>query len=54
MKSYKNKVKLLREPEAAALAYGVGKQQLLRDDAAEGVLEDADEDELVLVFDLGE
>jgi len=37
------KVKLLREPEAAALAYGIGKEQI-------GL---GDEDELVLVFDLG-
>ena len=37
------KVKLLREPEAAALAYGVGKEQVVDDDS----------DELVLVFDLG-
>ena len=37
------KVKLLREPEAAALAYGVGKEQI----------GDGDQDELVLVFDLG-
>jgi molecular chaperone DnaK (HSP70) len=37
------KVKLLREPEAAALAYGIGKEQI-------GA---GDEDELVLVFDLG-
>jgi molecular chaperone DnaK (HSP70) len=38
-----DKVKLLREPEAAALAYGIGKDQI-------GL---GDEDELVLVFDLG-
>jgi molecular chaperone DnaK (HSP70) len=38
-----SKVKLLREPEAAALAYGIGKEQI-------GM---GDEDELVLVFDLG-
>lgn len=37
------KVKLLREPEAAALAYGIGKEQI-------GT---GDQDELVLVFDLG-
>eukprot|EP00977_Amphora_coffeiformis_P027435 scaffold34612_cov165-Amphora_coffeaeformis.AAC.1 len=37
------KVKLLREPEAAALAYGIGKEQV-------GL---GDEDELVLAFDLG-
>ncbi|CAB9526544.1 protein DnaK [Seminavis robusta] len=50
-----DKVKLLREPEAAALAYGVGRQQQLtrtveklnNDD------DDDDDDELVLVFDLG-
>jgi molecular chaperone DnaK (HSP70) len=41
------KVKLLREPEAAALAYGVGKDQLGQ---VESVSTD---DELVLVFDLG-
>jgi len=43
------KVKLLREPEAAALAYGVGKDQAAR---AAGRDKDTD-DELVLVFDLG-
>lgn len=37
------KVRLLREPEAAAFSYGVGKQQLGAGDT----------DELVLVFDLG-
>jgi molecular chaperone DnaK (HSP70) len=37
------KVKLLREPEAAALAYGVGREQV-------GL---GDDDEFVLVFDLG-
>lgn len=37
------KVKLLREPEAAALAYGIGKEQIGK----------GDEEELVLVFDLG-
>ena len=37
------KARLLREPEAAALAYGIGKEQ-----AGE-----KDDDELVLVFDLG-
>jgi len=55
-----SKVKLLREPEAAALAYGIGKQQLLR--MPNTVLEqsqdpsddnDNDDEELVLVFDLG-
>lgn len=40
------KVKLLREPEAAALAYGIGKEQL-------GVIDNSIEGELVLVFDLG-
>jgi len=35
--------RLLREPEAAALAYGIGKRQIGR----------GDEEELVLVFDLG-
>jgi molecular chaperone DnaK (HSP70) len=38
-----DKVKLLREPEAAALAYGAGKEQVGR----------GDDDELVLAFDLG-
>lgn len=38
-----SKVKLLREPEAAALAYSVGKQ----------TIGTGDQDELVLVFDLG-
>lgn len=38
-----DKVKLLREPEAAALAYGIGKEQV-------GL---GQEDELVLAFDLG-
>jgi molecular chaperone DnaK (HSP70) len=38
-----SKVKLLREPEAAALAYGIGKEQI-------GM---GGTDELVLVFDLG-
>jgi molecular chaperone DnaK (HSP70) len=37
------KTKLLREPEAAALAYAIGKEQVGR----------GDDDELVLVFDLG-
>ena len=37
------KVQLLREPEAAALAYGIGKAQIGKDD----------DDELVLAFDLG-
>jgi len=54
-----DKVKLLREPEAAALAYGVGKQELTR--AAKNFSnkspvkddDDDDDDELVLVFDLG-
>ena len=45
------KVKLLREPEAAALAYGIGKQQVT---AMENEIDDTDnDDELVLVFDLG-
>ena len=39
----KQRIKLLREPEAAALAYGIGKQQIGK----------GDEEELVLVFDLG-
>jgi molecular chaperone DnaK (HSP70) len=38
------KVRLIREPEAAALAYGLGKDMLRKDNF---------EDELVLVFDLG-
>lgn len=38
-----SRVKLLREPEAAALAYGIGKDQISSDY----------DDELVLVFDLG-
>lgn len=38
-----SKARLLREPEAAALAYGIGKKQL----------DQEDDDELVLVFDLG-
>ena len=38
-----DKVKLLREPEAAALAYGVGKEQIGQ----------GEDDELVLAFDLG-
>ncbi len=37
------RIRLLREPEAAALAYGIGKQQIGK----------GDEEELVLVFDLG-
>lgn len=51
-----DKVKLLREPEAAALAYGIGKQQLsslLNDNNDEREDEEDDDDELVLVFDLG-
>ena len=40
------RVRLLREPEAAALAYGIGRNTILTN-------EDEDEDELVLVFDLG-
>jgi len=44
-----SRVKLLREPEAAALAYGVGKDQAAK---ASGKEKDTD-DELVLVFDLG-
>ncbi|KAL3908464.1 MAG: hypothetical protein SGILL_008470 [Bacillariaceae sp.] len=43
------KVKLLREPEAAALAYGVGKD----DDNDDSDDDDEIEEELVLVFDLG-
>lgn len=39
----KERIRLLREPEAAALAYGIGKQQIGK----------GDEEELVLVFDLG-
>lgn len=48
------RVKLLREPEAAALAYGIGKQQIGQN--PEGGKPGAnwdDDDELVLVFDLG-
>lgn len=37
------KARLLKEPEAAALAYGIGKKQAGKDN----------EDELILVFDLG-
>jgi molecular chaperone DnaK (HSP70) len=37
------RIRLIREPEAAALAYGIGKQQMGK----------GDEEELVLVFDLG-
>ena len=50
-----SKVKLLREPEAAALAYGVGKQELLKAAAnTKPSNENLDyDDELVLVFDLG-
>ena len=39
----KERIRLLREPEAAALAYGIGKRQI-----GEG-----DDEELILVFDLG-
>lgn len=39
----RERIRLLREPEAAALAYGIGKKQVGR----------GDEEELVLVFDLG-
>jgi len=46
------KVKLLREPEAAALAYGVGREQLRSKDRI-GIDDDDVDDELVLVFDLG-
>ena len=45
------KVKLLREPEAAALAYGIGKDQVTnyhKEKAGDDI-----DDELVLVFDLG-
>ena len=41
-----SRVKLLREPEAAALAYGIGKEQISSSS-------EYDDDELVLVFDLG-
>lgn len=37
------RIRLLREPEAAALAYGIGKQQMGK----------GEEEELILVFDLG-
>jgi len=47
-----SKVKLLREPEAAALAYEVGKQQ--QQQQQQGVpKKDENDEELVLVFDLG-
>jgi molecular chaperone DnaK (HSP70) len=39
----KERIRLLREPEAAALAYGIGKQQIGK----------GDEEQPVLVFDLG-
>mmetsp|Transcript_14414 Transcript_14414/g.17520 ORF Transcript_14414/g.17520 Transcript_14414/m.17520 type:complete len:687 (+) Transcript_14414:112-2172(+) len=39
----RERIRLMREPEAAALAYGIGKQQMGK----------GDEEELVLVFDLG-
>jgi molecular chaperone DnaK (HSP70) len=39
----KERIRLLREPEAAALAYGIGKRQIGK----------GDEEELILVFDLG-
>lgn len=39
----RERIRLLREPEAAALAYGIGKRQIGK----------GDEEELVLVFDLG-
>mmetsp|Transcript_26134 Transcript_26134/g.72059 ORF Transcript_26134/g.72059 Transcript_26134/m.72059 type:complete len:677 (+) Transcript_26134:268-2298(+) len=50
-----DKVKLLREPEAAALAYGIGKQQQQLVGSTTTMENDIDEDddELVLVFDLG-
>jgi molecular chaperone DnaK (HSP70) len=47
-----NKVKLLREPEAAALAYGIGKSTE-QTSTATGDDDDDNTDELVLVFDLG-
>ncbi|KAL7574874.1 hypothetical protein ACA910_010708 [Epithemia clementina (nom. ined.)] len=52
------KIKLLREPEAAALAYGIGRQQIERQDRQQfqnrnNNNDDDDDDELVLVFDLG-
>lgn len=39
----KERIRLIREPEAAALAYGIGKQQMGK----------GEEEELILVFDLG-
>lgn len=39
----KERIRLLREPEAAALAYGIGKRQMGK----------GEEEELILVFDLG-
>lgn len=39
----RQRIRLIREPEAAALAYGIGKRQMGKDS----------EDEIVLVFDLG-
>jgi Hsp70 protein len=45
-----NKVQLLREPEAAALAYGIGKRQQQQEYP---IGNDEEEEELVLVFDLG-
>lgn len=39
----RERIRLIREPEAAALAYGIGKRQVGKDS----------EDEIVLVFDLG-
>lgn len=45
-----DKVKLLREPEAAALAYG---KLLTANSDLESTAKDDDEDELVLVMDLG-
>ena len=44
------KVKLLAEPEAAALAYGVGVGSTTNSNTIES---DADDSELILVFDLG-
>jgi molecular chaperone DnaK (HSP70) len=47
------KVRLLKEPEAAALAYGLGKDQISSSSSSKSKPEEDFEDELVLVFDLG-
>ncbi|GKY97609.1 hypothetical protein MPSEU_000719300 [Mayamaea pseudoterrestris] len=48
-----DKVKLLREPEAAALAYGKLLEQKSNSTARGDMMDDDDDDELVLVLDLG-